>query len=259
MKNFFYFFIVSITFFSCKKESVSNNSTSNSGNNVTTGIDFSSSVNAVGKLGNGLKDIEGNSYKTTIIGKQEWMAENLKVSKFNDGSSIKNLTTNDDWMKSEGVPAWCYYDNDMNNNAKYGKLYNWYVVNKSMNGNKNVCPNGWHVPSITDWDTLILFLGGETIAAGKMKEVGEKNWKNPNVGATNSSLFTALPAGVRSDYDGRFNGMGYDSNWWSTTEDYNNYSSTPEALTRDVDHDDASSEQTTEGYKSGLSIRCLKD
>ena len=259
MKKLFYFFIVSITFFSCKKENVTKNSSGNTSNNVSTGIDFSSSVTAVAKLGNGVKDVEGNNYKTTIIGSQEWMAENLKVSKFNDGSAIKNLTTNDDWYKNKDIPAWCYYNNDVSNNVKYGKLYNWYVVNQSMNGLKNVCPIGWHVPSISEWDELISFLGGDNVAAGKMKEVGEKNWNNPNVDATNSSLFTALPAGVRLDYDGRFNGLGYDSNWWSSTEADNTYSSVAEALTRDVDHDDASSEETSEGFISGVSIRCLKD
>ena len=240
------FVLTSLVLLSCKKESSNSNSNSNS----SSEINFNSSGNAVAKFGLGVKDIDGNSYKTTIIGSQEWMAENLKVTKFNDGTTIKNITESLEWVTTN-LPAWCVYDNDLKNNSKYGKLYNWFVISESM---KNICPSGWHIPSIDEWEILMEFLGGENVAAGKMKEVGITNWASPNVNATNSSLFTALPAGVRSENDGRFHSISYDSNWWSST-----LASESNVLTRDVDHDDSSSEETSEDIKTGLSIRCIKN
>jgi uncharacterized protein (TIGR02145 family) len=113
-----------------------------------------------------IKDIDGNIYKTIYIGDQQWMASNLKVSKFRDGSAIPNL----------------------NNVGKYGKLYQGQATG-------NVCPSGWRVPKYYEWDILFTYLGGKDIAGGKMKEVGTVNWSSPNTGATNTSLFTALPEG----------------------------------------------------------------
>jgi len=93
-----------------------------------------------------VSDIDGNTYKTVQIGTQVWMAENLKTAKYNDGTMIPEITDNNQWSNFT-YSAWCYYDNHSANNAKYGKLYNWYSVSKKNNRNKNVCPTGWHVPT----------------------------------------------------------------------------------------------------------------
>jgi uncharacterized protein (TIGR02145 family) len=143
------------------------------------------------------------------------MAENLKTSKYSDGTMIPNITDNTQW-KNDSSGAWCYYNNDVANNAKYGKLYNWYAVSKTSNGNKNVCPNGWHVPSDTEWKVLTDYLGGDSVAGSKMKEVGTSSWYSPNTDATNTSLFSGLPGGNRNN-NGNYNNIGNNGNWWSST------------------------------------------
>jgi uncharacterized protein (TIGR02145 family) len=149
--------------------------------------------------GSNITDVEGNSYKTVYIGTQQWMGENLKVSKYSDGTTIPNVTNDSQWSNLT-TGAWAYNNNDEANNAKYGKLYNWYAVNPTTNGNKNICPTGWHVPTDAEWTVLTDFLGGD-VAGGKLKEVGTINWKSPNTEAINVSLFTGLPGGLR-DYNG---------------------------------------------------------
>ena len=91
----------------------------------------------------------------------------------------------------------CKKETTTPNNAKYRKLYNWYSVSKTKNGNKNVCPTGWHVPTDDEWTVLTDYLGGLSVAGGKMKEVGTSNWNSPNTEATNTSLFSVLPGGSR--------------------------------------------------------------
>jgi hypothetical protein len=117
--------------------------------------------------GPGVKDIDGNNYKTVYIGTQEWMAENLKTSKYSDGTAIPNVIDNNQWSKLT-IGAWSYYNNDAVNNTKYGKLYNWYTVNPTTNENKNVCPTGWHVPTDADWTVLTDYLGGNVQAGENM-------------------------------------------------------------------------------------------
>ena len=203
--------------------------------------------NPTSGYGSNITDVEGNSYKTVYIGNQQWMAENLKVSKYSDGTDIPNITDNSQW-ENNTTGAWCNYNNDAANNAKYGKLYNWYVVSPTTNGNKNVCPTGWHVPTDSEWKVLIDYLGGDTIAGGKMKEAGTINWNSPNEGSTNLSLFSALPAGYR------FGGIRDGSDWWSSTEYNNNviWCINVNAYTVFV--------YNYQQYKNnGFSIRCLKD
>lgn len=167
----------------------------------------------LGKPGSNITDNEGNSYKTVIIGTQTWMAENLKTSKYNDGTAIPNITDNTQWSQLT-TGAWAYYNNDATNNTKYGKLYNWYALSSTTNDNKNVCPTGWHVPSYKEWEVLTDYLGGSSEAGGKMKEVGTTSWNYGS--ATNTSLFTGLPGGVRSA-NGSFDSFGTNGYWWSST------------------------------------------
>ena len=205
-----------------------------------------------GKIGAEIKDIEGNLYKTVTIGTQQWMAENLKVSKYSDGTTIPNITDNTQWQNNT-TGAWSYYNNDLTNNAKYGKLYNWYAVSKTTNGNKIVCPTGWHVPTDAEWTVLTDYLGGGNVAGGKLKEVGTTNWKIPNTDDTNTSLFTGLPGGSRYS-DGDYIGVGEGGVWWSSTEYVTDY-----AWSRDLYNDDGSAFRSGNSEKIGLSVRCLRD
>ena len=201
---------------------------------------------------NTVTDIERNSYKFVKIGTQVWMAENLKTAKYNDGTVIPNITDNAQWSGLT-TGAWCYYDNNVANNAKYGKLYNWYAVSKTTNGNKNVCPTGWHVPTDAEWNVLTDYLGGVDVAGGKLKEAGAINWKSPNTDATNTSLFTGLPGGYRGS-SGNYNGIGYGGNWWSSTE-YN----TNDAWGRNLYYGNGYASRNYSDKRNGLSVRCLRD
>ena len=158
-----------------------------------------------------VKDIDGNQYKTVLIGKQVWLKENLKTTKFNDGTEIKNVTNNDEWANLTS-PAYSWYYNDETANKKtYGAFYNWYAVNS-----KKLCPAGWHVPSDAEWIALATYIRIDSISGGKLKEEGTSHWKIPNKYATNETGFTALPGGYRSVL-GVFNSLGINGYWWSTT------------------------------------------
>ena len=199
-----------------------------------------------------LIDVDNNTYKTVTIGTQEWMAENLKVSKYNDGTEIPNITDNTQW-KNLRSGAWANYNNAAAKNAKYGKLYNWYAVSKTTNGNKNVCPTGWHVPTDAEWIVLTDYLGGRSIAGGKMKEVGTTSWNSPNTNSTNTSLFTGLPGGDRY-YSGDYNNIGSDGYWWSSSE-YD----TSDAWYRALGNFSGDAYSYNNSKKIGLSVRCLRD
>ncbi len=205
-----------------------------------------------GKPGPNITDAAGNSYKTVTIGTQQWMAENLKVSKYSDGTTIPNITDNKQW-RNNTTGAWAYYNNDAANNAKYGKLYNWYAVSKTTNGNKNVCPTGWHVPTDAEWTVLRDYLGGESFAGGKMKEVGTTNWNSPNTDATNTSLFTGLPGGYRAGY-GVYDYIGAKGYWWSSTEGSTGY-----AWGRDLVNYSGIVFINSLLKEYGFSVRCLRD
>jgi uncharacterized protein (TIGR02145 family) len=211
--------------------------------------------------GPGLKDLDGNKYKTVFIGSQEWMAENLKVSKYNDGTPIPNEKDGQHWINLQ-TGAWCYYDNLAANNLKFGKLYNWYALNPKSNGNKNVCPAGWHVPKIEEWRLLFDYLGADdrnflAPAGGKMKQVGAA-WVKPNAGANNSSLFAALPGGRRDWFDGSFIFSGEDGYWWSSS---NKYDDQPTGFAYLIILMYKESGISIDDYEkwTGCSVRCIKD
>jgi uncharacterized protein (TIGR02145 family) len=178
------------------------------------------------------------------------MAENLKVNKYNDGTAIPNITDNTQWQNNT-TGAWSYYDNNPVNNTKYGKLYNWYAVSKTSNSNKNVCPTGWHVPTDAEWTVLTVYLG--SVAGGKMKEAGTTSWNSPNTDATNTSLFTGLPGGIRIFY-GDYYEVGNIGYWWSSTG-----SSTDNAWGRSLGNSSGDASRYEDFKKDGLSVRCLRD
>ncbi|MBL7124087.1 MAG: fibrobacter succinogenes major paralogous domain-containing protein, partial [Actinobacteria bacterium] len=193
-------------------------------------------------------DIDGNVYHTVTIGTQVWMVENLKVTHYRNGDPIPNVTDGTQW-ESLKTGAYCSYNNDVNNAITYGSLYNWYAVNDS----RNIAPEGWHVPTNAEWETLEMYLGG-SVASGKMKETGITHWNSPNTGATNESGFTALPGGYR-DYYGPFYLIGYDGFWWSATK-----SSDPYTWHRLLSYDSSSiGRYGSFSGELGCSIRCLRD
>jgi len=156
-------------------------------------------------------DIDGNVYKTVVIGTQSWMAENLKTTKLNDGTSIQVETGDTEW-EALVIPGYCWYDNnEATYKNTYGALYNWNAV---ITG--KLCPSGWHVPSQSEWETLRDNVGGENLAGGKLKEKGTVHWNSPNTGASDEFGFTALPGGERYQY-GDYGYLGINNNFWSTT------------------------------------------
>ena len=191
-------------------------------------------------------DIDGNVYKTIQIGTQTWMAENLKTTKYNDGTSIPLVTGGTAWANLS-TPGYCWYNNDAATyKAVYGGLYNWYTVNTGK-----LCPQGWHMSSYDEWTTLATYLGGESVADGKLRETGTTHWQSPNTGATNESGFTALPGGLRF-FDGVY-GIRSSGCWWSSTEynvsgAWNRY----QGNVGDVGY-------STSLKQVGLSVRCLKN
>ena len=210
------------------------------------------SAQNLGKPGPNITDIEGNSYKTVSIGTQTWMAENLKTSKYNNGVNIPNIIDDTKWG-NDTIGGWSYYNNDSSNNVKFGKLYNWYVVSPNNNGNKNVCPTGWHVPTDTEWTLLINNLGGASLAGTKMKEVGIMNWNTPNINATNSSIYTGVPGGSRNIV-GVYDDIGSISGYWSSTE-LDRHS----ALYYQLYFNNELVGRYHKLKVSGISIRCMKD
>jgi uncharacterized protein (TIGR02145 family) len=145
-------------------------------------------------------DIDGNIYNTVQIGNQVWMSENLKTTRYRNGGQIPNVTDNTAWGNLS-TGAWSYYNNDVSNDPIYGKLYNWYTTLGDT-----LCPTGWGVPTDAEWTTLTTYLGGSDVAGSKMKTIGNGYWNDPNTGAINSSGFSVLPGGYRSNV-GSFNGI----------------------------------------------------
>ncbi len=198
-------------------------------------------------------DGDNNHYATVTIGTQVWLAENLKTTRYNDGSDIPYITSPSAWMQQSSAAYTWYNNNFAANGAVYGALYNWYAVDLASNGNRNVCPVGWHVPSDSEWTNLSDFLGGDPVAGGKLKETGIVHWSSPNTDATNLTGFTALPGGLRH-YDGSFGMLADHGSWWSTT-----VSGTGEVWIRDIYAQSADFGRYEFAKKSGFSIRCLKD
>jgi uncharacterized protein (TIGR02145 family) len=193
-------------------------------------------------------DIDGTIYRTVTIGDQVWMADNLQVTRFRNGDAIPVVSDAAAWGNLS-TGAYCYYGNDANNNASYGKLYNWYAINDS----RGIAPEGWHIPTEEELIELAAYLKGDTIAAGKMKAKGTSHWLVPNTGATNESGFSALPGGYRLD-NGSYHTMGSNGYWWSTARSYEMYAWTARLYTGFAD---VRREPYYEKY--GFAVRCIKD
>lgn len=198
----------------------------------------------------GVVDADGNVYQTVKIGTQTWMAENLHTTKFRNGDPVPYIHDDYQWGSLTTSAAYCDYNHEAANVEKFGRLYNWYAVTDS----RNIAPVGWHVPTDYEWVTLIEFLGGENVAGGKMKTIGTSIWTSPNTNATNSSNFSALPAGGRNNGNGFFQGLYGFAVFWSSTE----YVSTASWYVQLIYNQESISHTFT--YKpSGFSVRLIKD
>lgn len=195
-----------------------------------------------------------SSYKDNYdieIGRQNWMTKNLDVDKFLNGDPILEARTKEEWIKAaeSKQPAWCYYYNDLGNGKKYGKLYNWYAVIDS----RNIAPQGWHIPNKDEWAELIDFLGGASVAGGKMKH--NKGWEGyDNTGnGTNESGFSALPGGYRIQTC-IFDGIDYGGKWWSSTDE-----GIGSAWSFGLGYGTSRVNKNLDWKQCGLSVRCIKD
>lgn len=219
-------------------------------------------------------DIENNVYKTIELGTQIWMADNLNVTKFNDGTAISNITDNTAWA-SLTSSAYLDYDNNPANSTIYGKLYNWFAVDNNTstknasNGGKNICPSGWHVASDAEWSTLTTFLadfgfgyGGSGSDIAKSFSYNSGWPTSTSEGApgydqesNNSSGFSAKPGGFRSQYSSStFSDIGTSGYWWSTTVNYS-YS----AWYRSINYNINEVFRGDIDKKNGYSVRCIRD
>jgi uncharacterized protein (TIGR02145 family) len=202
-----------------------------------------------------LKDVDGNLYKTVIIGEQVWMAENLKVTKYNNGDAIPTGHSDSEWSNlSTGVYA--VYNDDKSNTDTYGNLYNWYAINDP----RGLAPEGWHVATDKEWETLVDLLGGLQNAGGKMKEIGTTHWDSPNEAATNQTGFTALAGGLRDNMGYIY--LGEAGFFWSSTEDPIGNEFFPDnscAWYWTLRHSFTDVFRVSNPQQNAFSVRCIKD
>jgi uncharacterized protein (TIGR02145 family) len=191
--------------------------------------------------------------QTVTIGTQTWMTKNLDVSTFRNGDPIPEAKTNIEWKKAgeNKQPAWCYYDNDPSKDIKYGKLYNFYAVKDS----RGLAPEGFHIPSDSEWTILENYLGGNSIAGKKMKN--SIGWTQ-NGNGSNESSFNGRPGGSR-EHDGVFTGFGENAHWWSSTEKDPNNTLHPLPWSSYLIYGYDTFFRRGIHKEHGLSVRCLMD
>lgn len=192
-------------------------------------------------------DIDGNVYTVIRIGTQLWTVENLRTTRYKDGTSIANGLDDAAWA-SNTAGAYAIYGDIAANNTTYGKLYNWYAASSGK-----LAPDGWHVPTRAEWEILIEYLGGSTNAGGKMKSTSAL-WQAPNLGADNSSGFTALPNGYKAYLSGDYELIGEAAYFWAST-------AANASQGRYVRLDDELAGIAGNGANNtfGYAVRCVKD
>jgi uncharacterized protein (TIGR02145 family) len=205
-------------------------------------------------------DIDGNVYQTVTIGTQIWTASNLKVTHYRNGDSIPRVTAAATWIGLT-TGAYCEYDNDVNNVATYGRLYNEYAVTDG----RGIAPVGWHIPTDAEWKQMEMTLGMSQLQAdsegyrgntegGKLKENGTSHWTNPNTGATNASGLAMLPGGFRSYDRGTDYFIHNVANFWTSTKN-----GTDSAWCRYVSYNHATIARSYLSERDGFAVRCVKD
>mgnify|MGYP006061086253 FL=1 len=198
--------------------------------------------------GTSITDADGNIYTSVKIGNQEWMVENLRTSKYSDGTPIPNVTNNSQWDNlSSG--AWSHYNNDSQYETTYGKLYNWDAATDS----RNICPTGWHVPKDGEWTLLTDYLAANGHSGTQGVALKSKSGWGEKSNGTDDYGWKARPVGYRFN-SGDFDGVGQYGYWWSSSE-----SSTSNAWYRSMDNDIDSVFRTKFKKRLGIYIRCLKD
>ena len=206
-------------------------------------------------------DIDGNTYNTMGVGPDLWMAENLKTTRYADGTTIPlvNSTSNWDALASYD-PAYCWYGDNISNKVTYGALYTWTAATRGVSsvsypsGVQGACPTGWHIPSWSEFSSTLI-LWDYSIAGGKLKETGTLHWQSPNAGATNEIGFKALPGGYRN-IDGTFSNLGYESRFWVTGVSYTDGTLAEYFY---MNYNSASIAYSYMKKESGHSVRCMKD
>ena len=222
-----------------------------------------SSANPYIAPGDPVTDVDGNEYPSIIIGAQTWMLENLKTTKYRNGTPINYPGTDNDAWASNTTGAYAWYDNDMGWKDSYGALYNWYAVNNSS----GLCPTGWRIPAKDDWDQLVLYLdptanlGAPTnislIAGAMLKSTRTQpephpRWDAPN-NATNSSGFSAFPGGSRYSLNGSFSSIGTSAFFWTATQN-----GTTDAWANELKAEEYYYKISIP-VRYGVSVRCIKD
>ena len=225
-----FYLVLTITYFfvfnSCKKKDASNS----------------------GYPPNTVVDIDGNVYNTVTICSKTWMVENLKATKFNDGTLIPCITDSTIWDTLQS-PGYCWYKNDLiTYKHPYGALYNWFSVNTGK-----LAPKGWHIPTIIEWYQLINCIGGINVAGSKLKEKGTTHWQSPNDDATNEFGFTAIPTGGR-EYMGSFESIGTQTEWWTSSGNVNS-----NACYVRLYNLHGYMQDNVGPLQTGFSVRCIKD
>jgi uncharacterized protein (TIGR02145 family) len=221
--------------------------TSNAGTSYGNQLSF--------KTDDALVDIDGNAYQTVTIGTQVWMVENLKTTRYNDGTAI-NLITDGVMWKNMTTGAYCYYGNNSANGNTYGVLYNIIAIQDSR-----LCPAGWKVPADTDFGKLEMFLGMTetsslntgwrgTIEGSMLKN--NSGWTGGN--GSNSTGFKAMPGGYRTGFSGTFEGLGTIGIWWARTG-----SGSASRYGRRLDGNNTKINRDLYDKYYGLSVRCLKE
>lgn len=194
-----------------------------------------------------LIDVDKNTYNTIKIGNQIWMAENLKTTHFKNGDRIDQFLDDKIWQESD-KPTWVNYNFDTMYNSSYGKFYNWLaIVDK-----RGLCPSGWRIPKIGDWQQLIKNVGKFSPGA-LLKEVGTSKWKIPNANSSNFYGFTATPSGF-IDAENSFVNLGEQASWWSVSVYLNDYISTAH-----LTYSDDKFEIKATPNSTGLPVRCIKE
>lgn len=203
-------------------------------------------------------DEDGNVYHAVKIGSQIWMLENLRTTKYNDGTDIPHISTAEAWNYLVSTPAYCWYNQDSTTySQKFGALYNWYAVNTGK-----LAPDGWHVPTVADWNELSEYVSTHVGTSGALAKAlaSKTDWiesttdgyigYNPSI--NNSMGFTGFPGGVHGNRAS--DGLGQSGNWWSTDEsgNFGQYASLRNHVNNRLWID-------TYIKYYGLSVRCIKD
>ena len=193
-----------------------------------------------------VRDADGNMYRTVTIGHQVWMAENLKTTRYNDGTPIPEVRDFNQWNTLKSG-AYIWYMNNADNKDKYGALYNWHAVNTNK-----LCPPGWHVPVREEWKALLDYL--KSGWGQKLKVSGRQFWTRNSDDVTNETGFSALPGGERQNVRGTFRHEGNVGYFWTST------SETGDRAYRYFLYDNSN------GYsvgpiarEYGSSVRCIRD